>query len=426
MNTAENELKIIVHHVGGRGWNSPFRVPKSFADDVAYVYYEADPEGADELLKAAEEQPFETYVIPYGLWSKSGPQQLNITANSYASSILTPDVSFFDNRCEIDIGRMTYDVTYDDMLNVVRRVEIEARSLNDLAGQGLFPYGRGPDFISLDTQGAELEILRGASDLIGDVLGICTEIEFQPMYQGQPLAGDILSATHAWGFDFASFIDMYFISNKHVPIGWRGRQQPGFGDALFFQRISRLSQSGLTDEQKFIKLNKLAFIAVSNGHTDIAVAAIFSAEAIGDLVSESLKSELFNQKYGRFIEDMRTLLLNDPQIFPPSLGIPKANHATPDKASESWYDLHHSDAVSGINSAHGQHDKTQRPHILKRVLRRLMRSAPIISHNISTPNSFEALLRDNDFHDVADTVASRRNKVTSILETLPPKMRETI
>src|SRR5262249_23401008 len=47
------------------------------------------------------------------------------------------------------------------------------------------------DLFKLDTQGSELDVLRGAERTLASVSVVQTEVEFNPMYEGQPLFGDV-------------------------------------------------------------------------------------------------------------------------------------------------------------------------------------------------------------------------------------------
>ena len=47
------------------------------------------------------------------------------------------------------------------------------------------------DFIKLDTQGSELDILHGAGSLLDNCSGLQLEVMFSPLYEGQPLFADV-------------------------------------------------------------------------------------------------------------------------------------------------------------------------------------------------------------------------------------------
>ena len=56
------------------------------------------------------------------------------------------------------------------------------------------------DFLKLDIQGAELDVLRGASATLASVSMLEVEVEFNPIYEGQPLFGDVDAYLRSCGF----------------------------------------------------------------------------------------------------------------------------------------------------------------------------------------------------------------------------------
>ena len=59
-----------------------------------------------------------------------------------------------------------------------------------------------PAHLKLDTQGTELEVLRGAGRLLRDhVLSVQVEAEFRALYRGQPLFGDVDRFLAGRGFE---------------------------------------------------------------------------------------------------------------------------------------------------------------------------------------------------------------------------------
>ncbi len=47
------------------------------------------------------------------------------------------------------------------------------------------------DFIKIDVQGAELDVFKGATKALDNVVFIVSEVEFIPLYIDQPLFGDV-------------------------------------------------------------------------------------------------------------------------------------------------------------------------------------------------------------------------------------------
>jgi hypothetical protein len=65
------------------------------------------------------------------------------------------------------------------------------------------------DILKLDLQGYELEALRGATNLLPRIKTITTEVEFVPLYDGQPLFGDIDCFLRQSGFRLLNLYELW-------------------------------------------------------------------------------------------------------------------------------------------------------------------------------------------------------------------------
>lgn len=351
-------LKIIAHHVGARGFGVSLNLPATFGPEVTHVLYEADADAVkrmeSELDSAHAKMLSEKYVLPYCLGSKRGRATLNVTRNSYASSLFPPNEGFLKYYCEIPIDRATYDIPYIHMLEVVRQVQVEVYALDDLLGSGSVPIARAPDFLSLDAQGYELEILRGAKKALATgVLGIVSEVEMIPMYSGQPLLGDILNFAAANDFLFAGFTAQYDVSPYRGPLGTRGKAFPGFGDALFLRDINKLSEDNFATDSLYVMLRKLSFIAISFGFIEYASAAAKAAERIRNRVSPSLLVQANRFKYCTFLDEIQKALDQHEALFPPVHAVPDDSRPDSDPFT-SWYNKYHQAALLRYNECMGQ------------------------------------------------------------------------
>jgi FkbM family methyltransferase len=81
------------------------------------------------------------------------------------------------------------------------------------------------DILKMDAQGAELDILKGASRLLGSgSIGVVfTEVHFMESYAGAPLFHEIMGTLVNAGFRLHNFYDL--VSNHDMRLAW--------GDALF-------------------------------------------------------------------------------------------------------------------------------------------------------------------------------------------------
>lgn len=344
------ELRLVAHHVGARGFGVSFNVPEGFRSDVVHVLYEADAECVARMLeteKASEHAKMlaERHVLPYCLGRRPASASLHVTANSYASSVLAPDPKFFRNYCEIQIEGAAYDVLYGEMLKVVRKVEVKIHSIDQLFAEGKIPVPALPDFLSVDTQGYEFEILEGASKTISQsVLGIVCEVEMQPMYTAQPLLGDILGHLGRNGFIFAGFTDYYEISPYRAAIGLRGKAFPGFGDALFLRDIDGMTEERFGAKRLYVMLTKLAFIAVSYGHIEYALYALQAAASLRPKADRKILDAMNALQYPRFLGELAAAAAKHEVLFAPIHAVPDDSRPKGDTRT-SWYDKHHKAAL---------------------------------------------------------------------------------
>ncbi len=86
-----------------------------------------------------------------------------------------------------------------NLTEVVDRSPIQTHRLDDL------PEAAEPDYLKLDVQGAELDVLRGAAIALRHVTILECEVEFVPMYIDQPLFADVDAELRRHGFLFHKF-----------------------------------------------------------------------------------------------------------------------------------------------------------------------------------------------------------------------------
>lgn len=64
----------------------------------------------------------------------------------------------------------------------------------------------GPTLLKIDVQGTELEVLKGASDVLDCIESILVECSFVELYAGQALAHEVFSFLHKRGFRLAHMV----------------------------------------------------------------------------------------------------------------------------------------------------------------------------------------------------------------------------
>jgi len=312
---------IVAHHVGARGFGVALNTPPVFDDDIAHVLFEADAACANAMR--TENQRKNVFVLPYCLGERDVESTLYITANPYASSLLPPSPEYGKYYCEVmlsgeldhvNVQGTYYDALYSTENEVVATQPVRMRSLDSLANEGVLPLGRLPDFLSLDTQGSEHAILRGAREVISrSVLAIATEIEFHPMYQGQPLFSAILDLANECGFHFAGFTYLQEISPHRAPVGQRAKGFVAFGDAIFLRSLETLASMCETPEDHSLKALKLAFISSNFGYLEYGLQALEqAAQRSGVEVFADPRSA---PNYLQFLKSLRCAAAEMPQLY---------------------------------------------------------------------------------------------------------------
>lgn len=250
--------RFAVHHVGGRNGVRVFPICPRFEADIVSVFYDADADCLPQIKARNAGLPSELHVLPLCLWSTTERRSLNIATDPYASSLL-PFNPVFAERTEFALD---HDYRYGDTLRPARVMEVETTTLDLALGKPDAP--QAPDFLSIDVQGAELEVLKGGRNIVEqDVVAIQLEVEFIELYRDQPLFTDILRHLEKAGFEFLRFLHQGRAYARPAPIGLRAETCDMSADALFVKRPSH----PLMDEAKTAKL---AFIATNFSHFDLA------------------------------------------------------------------------------------------------------------------------------------------------------------
>ena len=174
----------------------------------------------EPINSEAEKLKHNKFIINKGLWSKKEKKKLNILENRIgSSSMYEPDEELFDLH---DLKKKDYE-----NYKVTSSVEIECDTLtNQLKELEINKL----DYLKIDTQGAELEILKG----IGEYRPLLIKVEahFFSMYKNVPSWNKLVSFLYDLNYTLIDFkgignhstripaeADMIFIPNFNNKIG---------------------------------------------------------------------------------------------------------------------------------------------------------------------------------------------------------------
>lgn len=101
------------------------------------------------------------------------------------------------------------------------------------------------DFIKIDVQGSELQVLRHAPRVLATTVLVQTEVEFVQLYKAQPMFADVDIFLREAGFQFHTFNGFGMRAFKPLVLGGdvnQGLRQMLWSDALYVRDWMRLSE----------------------------------------------------------------------------------------------------------------------------------------------------------------------------------------
>jgi FkbM family methyltransferase len=288
-----------VHHVGGRvqmGAGTYPWVPEPFLSDEILTLYDADEDALRTMAPA--QGVAATNVFPYCLGERDSDGMLHLNFDPFASSLL-PAAAIDPELHQFSEGT---DYVMRDAFRTLERRPVRIRALDELdeIRSGKVP---APDFLVLDTQGTELDILRGARKSLAETtVALQVEVEFVELYKGQALFGDIASFLRELDFDFVQFVGLVPKFPYRLPLGQRAGGYLVSVDGIWLKRITSISHDP-------VRLSKLAFAATFLGQAVITIAAIQQVRKLGATLPR-------DRAYGTFLCRVLEALDKMPQLYP--------------------------------------------------------------------------------------------------------------
>ena len=220
--------KIVALDVGAQGgFNSDTFFPKKYD----HFFEEILIEPIDSEAKKIKNKKF---VVNKGLWSEKIKKKLYILDNRLgSSSMYEPNINSFDLH-------NIQEKKYDDY-KVTRSIEIECDTLvNQLTGLNI----NNLDYLKIDTQGAEFEILKGLGNF--RPLLIKVEAHFFSMYKNVPSWHKLINLLYELNYVLIDWKD----------IGDHNTRIPAEADMIFIPNFN--NEVG----KELIKQNKNKFISL--------------------------------------------------------------------------------------------------------------------------------------------------------------------
>ncbi len=259
-------VRTIVLDAGGRYGLHPTWKP--FRGELLYTLFEPEPQEAARLERKYAFRSAEVIVESMALGERSGTVTLNVFRNRAMSSsaVRTPLSPLFK-------GERAAEVEITD------RLSVHATTVDEYCGT----HGLQADFLKLDTEGTEADILRGAQNqLTSGILGVRAEVNFDRTFAGKELFGYL--------HDFMLDRDFYLLNLDYEG---RGEYQNEFAriderygilvssDAVWLRRKSYLFESQPAAGCLEARVLKYAAFCFHNFAPDVAVDVLVQGRTVG-------------------------------------------------------------------------------------------------------------------------------------------------
>lgn len=252
-----NEMPLGFIDIGARG--GAHDIVEPIAKQTAVLGFEPDLEECERLMSMPEVyEPWGRFLLkPVALAEKKGTATLKLLSSNTNHSLLSPNKALTKRYNMVkweEVGEWPLET---DTLDA-------ALSGDDMKGQ------RWAEFLKIDTQGTEYDILQGSlQTLARETVAVVAEVAFCELYQGQKLFSDVEALMRQHGFSFYGFTTLHTRSQKYLDKKSHAtRERLIYTDAIFFKDPLSGGYSGLFD----VRMSHALFtIALLLGFYDYAL-----------------------------------------------------------------------------------------------------------------------------------------------------------
>jgi len=190
------------------------------------IGFDPDVEECERLRRRYRDSPH-VMIVPVGLGADAGLATLYRTTAAAGFSLYPPEPEAVERHPGLDTGKL-------EGTAVVEVVTLDDWSRQDGVDR--------IDVIKIDTQGSELNILQGADTMLSTTRAIEVEVEFNELYTGVPLFGDIDRFLRTKGFVLWRLRNLAHYAQYGADRDWQGVEAHYWDDdvATFFSGSGQL------------------------------------------------------------------------------------------------------------------------------------------------------------------------------------------
>ncbi|HKH92093.1 MAG TPA: FkbM family methyltransferase [Gemmatimonadaceae bacterium] len=143
-------------------------------------------------LKARRHTDPAWHIEPFALGSTNGSAEIHVMESPGLSSLKKPD-----------LAAMRSLLPAPERTNIGKMENIEVRRLDEIAKRHPALSGARRALLKTDTQGFDLEVIRGAGAFLAHTVAVQIELSVLPIYANAPCYQDVIAELHEIGFDLS-------------------------------------------------------------------------------------------------------------------------------------------------------------------------------------------------------------------------------
>lgn len=251
MNVGSRKLTIQDDY-SNQGWGI-------FAPNLSIYGFDADEDACSQANEELQQRGinWQEKHLPLALSDSIGEKELYVTKAPMCSSLYPPNESYLARFQGLP-----------ELVNLDFSVGIETTTLDVFCQEEKIEE---IDFLQIDVQGADLDVLKGAINLLNKtIFAIQIEVEFSHLYLNQPLFSDVDIFLRNQQF---TLFDIFLAHRPHYNLNVKSPKHPHgqllWGDAFYLRDL--LSQDVIEELRSPLKLLKLACVADVLGFYDYAL-----------------------------------------------------------------------------------------------------------------------------------------------------------
>lgn len=248
-----------------------------------------EPDEAECAMLNTKGETFVKY-LPFAVGKTVETRTFHLLKAAGSSSLFRPNYTFIDRF----VSAPNYAIE--------REINIQTNTLDAILKQvGISDI----DYIKIDTEGCEHDILTGAQETLKQAFAIEVEIWFNPVFTNAPFFRDIDALLSEQGFVLFDLAKSNYFKRKIGSTLGGPKGQLVAGDAIYFRDIPSLPPTSLFYDKA--KLVRAIVIAMQYCYFDFALEVAYKAKQHGKLSDEDFNTitSVIKKQGARFRIDFR-------------------------------------------------------------------------------------------------------------------------